>query len=339
MRDHREGGLKSNKVPRICTLVADPGREPLEVIDRIQVLAQFGAGDFIFIERFDRIKPLLDLLFVDQGLLDPAPEHSPAHGGAGLIEDPEKGASLLLLPQRLNELKVADRGGVQNHEFLGVIGADRGDMGEVRLLRLKEIGKKGAGRIHRAGEFTKSQSFQGSDMEMVQQSLPAGYIPEVGGFHRLDQHAEPPLEILYVDPGHHEGFVADDFRRGDLEDLIREFSEIIRLRHQEFPGGNIRSRDPVPVFGSNDAHEEIVAGLVAGPDIHVGARGDHAGDLALHKAFGQLRILDLVADRNLLPLLDEAAHIGIQCVERHAAHRSPLGQAALLAGQGELEKL
>ena len=66
-------------------------------------------------------------------------------------------------------------------------------------------------------------------------------------------------------------------------------------------------------------------------------RGEDAGHLAPDKAPGSLGILDLVADDNVVALVEKLACIGFYCVPGHAAHGNGVGGILVAAGKGKLQ--
>ena len=211
-------------------------------------------------------------------------------------------------------------------------------MGEVCLLRLEKVGKKRARSTDPAGEIRDSEAFKCTHMKVIEDRRPADRIVEISGIHRLDQDSESAAELIHVQTGHDERFAADDLARGDLIDLIREGSQFVDFRQNELPCRDIAGGDSEPVLHADNAHEKDVPVLVSLRDIHVRSRCDDAGHFPLYKTFRELRILDLVADRDLLPFFDESGDIDVQSMEGDSAHRSALRKAAFLSGQSELEK-
>ena len=67
------------------------------------------------------------------------------------------------------------------------------------------------------------------------------------------------------------------------------------------------------------------------------ARRHHPDDLPLHQPLGGGRIGHLFADSHLVALLDQLLQVAVHRVIGHAAHGRPLGKAAILACQRQLQ--
>jgi hypothetical protein len=81
-------------------------------------------------------------------------------------------------------------------------------------------------------------------------------------------------------------------------------------------------RPHVPRQG-DDAHEEIVFGASQDPVLDDGSGGDDTGDLPSNQPLRETRVLDLVADRHLVPFADQPSEVRLDRVVRHAGHRGP----------------
>jgi hypothetical protein len=81
-------------------------------------------------------------------------------------------------------------------------------------------------------------------------------------------------------------------------------------------------------------HRGEVVVAVRGEHVRLddGARGDNPHQLAFDDALGLLGIFDLVADRDLVPGLDQLGDIAVGGVKRHPTHGN-----ALTLGQGDIE--
>ena len=135
-RQHLHGAAEGDQIPGIGRLIAHLAQQPLQIIDRIQVFPDLVTGKRVLTERLDRIQPLLHLRFFHQRLFEEGTHHSCAHGGLCLIKHPQKGASFVLLPQRLSQLQISSGGAVKKHEAVYQIGFNMGEMAERNLLRL-----------------------------------------------------------------------------------------------------------------------------------------------------------------------------------------------------------
>ena len=102
-------------------------------------------------------------------------------------------------------------------------------------------------------------------------------------------------------------------------------------------GGDIRKADPRLVPLQKEAGDVVVAVVLQHTALDDGAGSHHPDDVPLDQALGGGRVFHLLADGHLVPFGDQPGHIGLIAVEGHPAHGGPLFQAALLAGEGEVQ--
>ena len=205
------------------------------------------------------------------------------------------------------------------------------------FLGFQKIPKQRAGGDDTAAIVPDTKPFHRAHMEMLRQRPVAEIVVEIPGFQGRNGNMQAASQILQVNAADQKGVVADDFRRHELVDFIQQLPLAVHLRQETVPGGHIGHRHAVPVLHADNGHQVIIFSLIQPLGIQIGAGGHHPGHLPLHHAFGGFRILHLLADGHLVPLLNETTHIGLRRVIRHAAHGRPLLKAALLSGQGQLQ--
>ena len=132
-------GGEGDQVPPPRGAVDDAADEPLQVGHLPQGGGELLAGDGRVHQGLHRAQPPADGGGGEEGPLHPGPDEPVAHGGAGLVQHPQKAPLLLLGAQGLGELQVPPGGEVQFHVLpLGQPGQG-GEVAQVGLLGLIEI--------------------------------------------------------------------------------------------------------------------------------------------------------------------------------------------------------
>ena len=107
-----------------CRAVHRAGHQALHVRDVVQFLGQVAAHHGLAHQRLHSVQAVVDELAGNKRLLDPAAQHSFAHGSAGLIQHPQQGAALFAPPQGLGQLKVCAGDRRKPHELGFVVSND-----------------------------------------------------------------------------------------------------------------------------------------------------------------------------------------------------------------------
>ena len=131
---------------------------------------------------------------------------------------------------------------------------------------------------------------------------------------------------------HFAGVVAaqlGDDRRGDL--VRTQLGDVGRA------GGDIGKAQARLLALQVDAGDVVVAVVLQHAALDDRAGRDHADDIPFDEALGLGRVFHLLTNGHLIALGDQAGHIVFVAVEGHAAHGGALLQAALLAGQGQVQ--
>ena len=297
MREHFERTAERSQVSRICGPVCDPCDQPLQIINRGEVLADLLPGDGAVLQLCHSIQPFLDLIFIDQRLLHIFSQRPCPHGGLRLIQHPEKGTSLLLLAQRLAQLQVPSCRAVQHHVFSRGVRGDVCQVGQGVFLRLQKILQERARADDPAVIVCQPQPCKGCYLKVLQKFLAAHLIVKVPGIQRIDGDAQPVLHPVQIHAAHIKGFIAYDLRRGETVDLIHELRAVRDLCHEIISCRDIRYRHPVAVRDIDDAHDIIVPRLIQRLGIQVRSRRDNAHHITLYDPFCRFRVFHLFADR------------------------------------------
>ena len=101
------------------------GHQALQIRDVVQLLGQVAAHHGLAHQRFHGVQAVVDELAGNKRLLDPAAQHTLAHGSAGLIQHPQQGAALFAPAQGLGQFKVCPGDQRKPHE-LGFVVSNNG---------------------------------------------------------------------------------------------------------------------------------------------------------------------------------------------------------------------
>ena len=316
------------------------GHQALEVGNVVELFNQIAPLHGLVHKAFHRVEAAVDGGAGNERLLDPAAEHPLAHGGAGLVQHPEQRSPLFAAPQRLGELEVGPGDLRQPHELGFIIRDDRFQALDAFNLRIMEIfQQRGHCKADKAvfcdtglcGPVAAKLVLEGDGHEA--RGVPLLFHQLDGAVHILfDVGSDLPAVQQARIHQHLAGVVAAEFRndrRGDL--LPLELCDMGRA------GGNVREAEACCAAFQENTRNVVVFVILKHTALNDGAGRDHADDVALDEALGLCRVLHLLTDGDLIALRDEAGHIALVAVERHAAHGRALFKAALLAREGQIQ--
>ena len=336
VREHTERLLEGDEIPRVRRLIADLSEQTLEIVDGVQVLRHLLPVDIVPAELLDGVLPREDLRPVDERLLEKAPEHTRAHRGPGLVEDPEQRAALFLLPHRLDELEVPLGRGVDDHVLAACVVADVRDMRDGVLLRLIDIVQRRRGTQAREVPVREADPLD-TCMEMLLEQLRRRLILVHPVLELRDDQIEAVLDEIRVRARDHKRLIAHDLRRLEAAQLVEHLLHRTAGRRQELTGRHIDAADAEARRIVEDAHEEVVLRLIEPLLGGQCSRCHHADDPPLHESLRKLRILELLRDGHLVARAHEPRHVAVRRMKRDAAHRSPLRLSAVLPGQHQVQ--
>ena len=288
-------------------------------------------------ELLDLVQPGLDRGPVHQRLRQPRPEHPPAHRREGLVDHTEQRSLKSTLPQRLGQLEVAPRGGVQHQEGIGGVGAQPGQLRQRTPLRLAQIRHDRAGGAHSQWHSLAAESLQGRHLEVVQQHLT--------GCAQLEAIARKRRDVRNLRPsigtaGHRTAWpvvrptrLAFPLRNQALPGL--KASQLARdlparhLRHGKLARGDVGMGQPGPVSIHDQGSQVAGALRFQQRRLHHRTRRDHTGHLAVDETAPR-DLSHLLGDGHPIALLHQAGDVAIDRVMGHARHRHahPLGHRA-----------
>ena len=334
-----QAGRQGDEVTAPGGAVDDAGDEPFQVRDLLERLDDLAAGDGPIDEPGHGVEPPPDGDGVEQRPLQPAAHETAAHGGAGVVEDPQERAALFLAVQGRGQLQVAAGRRVEGQKALGRVPPQGVHIGEIRLLGLVEVGHETARRADgRLGVLVRRA---GRELRLHDGAGGIEGEARLGGL--LDAAALPPGEI--VEDG-------AALRAGREQDLPRGHAG--QLAHgavlpvgpgeggdEDLAGGDVAEGEPGTLRPGPERGEEVVLAVLEHVALDQRAGGDDADDLPIDQPLGLGGVLGLFADGDLVALGDQPRDVRLGGVVRHAAHGGTLGLGLVpvAGGQGQAQLL
>ena len=316
------------------------GHQPLDVGDVAQRFGQLAPGDRLFDQAFHRVEPVVDDPARNKGLFQPAAQQPLAHGGRGAVQHPEQGAPLFPPAQGLGQFKVGAGDRRQVHILRLSVPNDRLEPADPLDLGVVEVLQQAA---HRIADQPLCPDL--GALGPVTAELPGqNGLDQAGGvffvLHQLDGAVHVLFDVVGHLPAaqgagveqHLAGMVAAELGDDGQADLGP-----CQLGDVGGAGRDVGKADPRFLPFQVETGDIVVPVVLEHTALDDGAGGDHPHDLPFDQPLGQGGVLGLLADSHLVPLGDQAGHIGLVAVEGHAAHGGALLLAALLAGQGQVQ--
>ena len=248
-----ERGRERHQVARAGGPERHAAEDAVEVLDAGESVAQAAAVERPEGQLLDGVEPVLDPLELDERADDPLAKRAASHRGLRVVEHVEQRAAPLAVGQALDELEVAARERVDRQHVRRAARQQRGDVGEVALLRLAQVAQGGARRGGGARQRLAAEGLERRDAEVGEQlaARPLGLEAAL-----LDRGARDlALRLLGVEqPLGQRGVVAQQqlARERDAELVAQplETRRAVPLGDGELPGRGLEPRDaqrcPVP---------------------------------------------------------------------------------------------
>ena len=334
-RQPRQGIAQRAEVARCGAGAGHTRGEALEIGEAAQPLAESCALLPRREPAFDRVQPALDGAGREQRPREPRAQAARAEAGHGLVQVVPQGVLRLAPGLRLEQLEVALGGRVVAQHVLLAPALDARELAAAPALHAVEVVERPGGR----GQCGR-HVLEASDLL---RPAPARQrcVPEAFGRHRAHRPREPaqrPLEpfgerrIEIGRRGHH------PLGDADARHEIGRFGPR-QLEQADLAGrcvGEAQARD----LGLRPHGREKVVGR--GVEELVGGDRAWRQDLrhaALDQALRARRVLELVADRDLVSEAQQPRDVGVALMPGHAAHRDRLGILPVARGEGETEEL
>ena len=342
----------------------DPAREPFEVQDAFQFLADFAANNSLLDEVCDRTEAGLDGLTLDERAKNPRTQKPRAHAGHGGVERGNEGGGATGTDGFFGEnggeqLQIADADRIEHEGIVLLVVADAVEMpqcfnaGSIHVFVcgrravpacgvFAQIVNDGAGGSQRLRvivkaeprEFGNAKLFAQDALGIVALKNPI-FEPRFHSANAFEERCLCRFEKL-LRPG------KQSFPRAQQLEFVAEVvigAATGEFRGLKFTGGKIdesktdgRTRG---MFG--DGREETVF-----TGVEEGAVGsctwcDDAHDFTAHEFFAGAGLFHLIANGDLEPGADQPRDIAFGSMVGNAAHGNGLALFAVARGQRDLE--
>ena len=316
-------------VLRVDGSVGNAAEQALDVVDVHERLAQHIDGHHRAGERLHGVKPRVDFLADSQRLLDEAAQHPRAHRRGRVIENPQQRALPAARAHALRQFEIAPGCVVEHHVAAVVVFADGVHVLERVLLRLLQIAHQRAGRADAQLHGADAVGIQRLYMKVRQQRRLRTRILVGNRLAQGDGQIACALGQLRV---------GDDLLGRNARQLVLQ--ALVRVRNfidEELTRRYVREGDARAATVEAHAEQIAVLALVEHRLLDDRSRRHHTDDVALYQPLGRGGVLHLLADGDLVALLDQPVDVGLSAVEGHAAHRRALLQTAAFPRQRQLQ--
>jgi len=317
-RDHLlHAGERVAEVRQVAgarTPCSQPAGEPFQVADTVERGAQSRARVDPVQELLERVEPGTERTQIAEWIEEPLPEPSRPHRRLRLVQHPEERAAPLAR-ERLQELEVPPRGGVEAEE------AREG----VRLGRTQVRGPAAVDRVD-VGERPAG----GSRCERRQRRFD-GSVGERG------RRPRPPVGTRRGDRRRQVGGEQELARRESLE-LITGHVPSLGFRGPDGAGGEVDHPEaearPVTDERGKETRDARVEALL----LEDRPGRDDPDDLPFEEAPAALGCLRLLADRHRVAGGEEPRDVRLRGVDGKAAERNLVGVAAVPRRERQVER-
>ena len=335
-RLHRGNGVQrtvqGQTVPGGQAVVADLAQKTLHIRHVFQLFAQLFRGHEVVLQGFHRVQTSLNAAAAHHGVFHPRAQKPRAHGGAGLIQQPQKGALPFAAAQALGQFQIAAGVPIQKHGFVALIQLQMGDMLQRVFLRFVQIAQQSPGGNGPAVLVLHAQRGQRGHAEVAEQlpfraPLGKGALRQRGsGKTQIHQC----VQLVQI--------VGDDLPGADALNFVHQllFRVGQHVRHK-LAGAHIRPRQRGSLAEKGHAKHVAVVFFVQHGGVYHRAGSDDADHVPLHQSLAQGRIGQLLADGHLVALFDQPGDISAGGVVRNAAHGRTFAQAATFARQHQFQ--
>jgi hypothetical protein len=351
-----EGDAQGDEVAGVAAALDEARDEALDIADLAQEFLEDVAFVLIRARPGDDGLPAHDGGEIAQRSEEPLTEQTSAAGGDGAIHGGEERGLARAGTQRIDQLEIAARGGVEDEDVVALPKAQGMDMAERAAQLVAEVVEQAARRTERAaerellaGRGDEAETIERSGLEVVAEGVLGGLGGETPGVV-LDQEVGQALDVAV---GKRRGFEIDLVALGDDDfggvDAAEGIAQSLRrgeFAGEEFPGGEVESRDAISNAAvrrtdRGDGGEEVVLLGLELAGVEDAAGREDLRDLALHD-LARLGRFHLIADGDAAAGFEELRDVALGGVVGHAAHGHPLPlregeieQARALLGVGE----
>ena len=291
-----------------------------------QLVAVVGRAE----KSFHNVEALVDGLGVFQREKQPAVQQARPHRGDGAVQHAQQ--ALASLFQRAYKLEVAHCEAVKPHIFLLLDARYGSDVADAGVLGDVEIVQDDAGGYHRVVHAVEAEAFQRRRTEL-------GAQPFAGGVERKEPVVKFKQQVFVAQcllcPGFQSAFHQHLLRRHVGHDFVNIVGRT--FRRQELARRYVEEGYTYTAFAEVQGGQEVVLAVRQHVVVLHHAGCNQFGDAALYKFFGQLGILELLADGHSLARADQFRQIGVERVVWKSGQFHMLRRTVCAARQGDAE--
>src|SRR5207253_861798 len=184
------------------------------------------------------------------------------------------------------ELEIAPRRRIEPHEFARALGGDRADVRERLALRLARVVEERAAGADGESEILAAVAGERRGAELLQE-------PALSALYLELPRGKPGREMtVEVDALREEHVGRRDAARVDRQRLRGDLCNAQRAARETEPG------EPDGRLVARQREQDVVRLLVEERGVGERSRRDDARHLPLHRALGERRVADLLANRH-----------------------------------------
>ena len=326
-----EGVGQIDQVAGVGALAADPRDHPFQIAHLSQQLPHLTPRFALFDQVGHRVEPLVDSRRFGQGRDQPLAQQPRAHGGQGVVQDPEQGAfsgPVLLVAE---QVQIALGRGVEQHVVGAALAGQPVDVVDGAALVVAQVVHGRAAGADAGFQLLAVKSFERPDLELFGQALVRGVEFELPVLDAADRNAgQGALQAVHPLGGR--AFAQEEFGRGEPLEFVLDLGKG-HLVEREVSGRQVDDGQPHLIPAPAQADQEVVALLVQHGVEEGRAWGHHLDHVPLDHPLGLFGVLHLVADGHLAAHLDQFGHVPLHGVVGYAGQGNVAGSLAVVAGR------
>ena len=330
-RHGMQRGAKLREVAGPCGREADAGQDALEVSDVREQRADRLVGA-VFDQGADRVQAFRKRLAVANRTGQPAAQEPASHRRRRAVHDRGEGRGVVAR-QRVGDLEIAARDGVQDQSFVMSFEANRGHVRQCAALRVPGVDDQRPGRTGRKRAVLELERREIVGAELLDEDAPGRRRIEVPG-------RDAPQRRMLAHGGEFRRALAQQDLGGTQPlDLGLRALGVGGFGAGEPAARELQPRDAPAPAGAVGRHQQVVAACLEQVLVGECPRGDDPGDPSFHRTARCRRVADLLADRGRSALAHELREIRFDRMRRHARHRNRSPVRAPARSERDVEQL
>ena len=324
--DPRQEGQRPSEVDQVTrrgAAGADSRSQAFEVTGSVEGVAEVNPQRGITDQFSHGVVASGDRLDPSQRGGQPAGQQPSPHRRAGLVDRMQERPLAADVTQGPGQFQTPPRHLIERHDLSAMVGGQAIDVADGVLLRIPQVSHQGPSGLNLGRLVIDTEPAQGLGPKLLMQDLASLLWHEVPRRSRRDSHRLPDSKCPRPG-GLHANF--RDKNLGGIQpgDLIDQFGPA-HPSEREMPGRKFHPGQTELAANLDDGRQVVGRFWVEKGVLSQSSSRDDPNNFSFDDAFGQLRIFDLLADRDPNPCLDQ---LGQVCVERR------VGESGHLAGVG-----